>query len=65
MTSAVGLALLATRISRIDRIYGISIGGAGVLSGLWGFAIAPIPIQVSLEVLLFGWMLRSRSLMED
>lgn len=53
---AVGLVLLGQSVSRIDKVYGLSIYSASLFSGLWGFTIAPTPAQISLEVLVFGWV---------
>ncbi|MCM1982051.1 hypothetical protein [Lyngbya confervoides] len=56
VVAACGLVLLGKGVSRIDQVYGLSIYGASVFSGLWGFAIAPASAQLGLEVLVLGWV---------
>lgn len=56
LVAALGLVLLANAVSRMDQVYGISLYGASLFTGLWGFLIAPISAQISLELFLFGWV---------
>ena len=59
---AIALVILLLRrwVQTRDEVTVLSIYSIGVLGFCWGFAIAPTPIQVSLEVLALGWFSRYR-----
>lgn len=59
---AIALIILLLRrwVQNRDEVTALSIYSIGVLGFCWGFAIAPPPIQVSLEVLALGWFSRYR-----
>jgi hypothetical protein len=44
-----------------DDVYRVSLYSAGVLSGLWGWAIAPPAAQMTLGVLVLSWAHVQRS----
>lgn len=50
------ILFIRRRISFADEVYALSIYMMSLFSFLWGFAIAPIPAQVTLEVLTLGWI---------
>ena len=53
---ALGCATLDRHLKPVDEIHALAIGSAGILCGLWGFAIAPILAQFTLELITFGWL---------
>ena len=59
---AIALIILLWRrwVQARDEVTTLSIYSVGVLSFCWGFAIAPTPIQVSLELFALGWFSRYR-----
>jgi hypothetical protein len=54
------IALILVKLTRYlglqDDVYRLAIQATGVLSGLWGFAIAPLTAQLGLCILAFGWL---------
>lgn len=49
------ILLLRRWIQERDEVTALSIYSIGVVGFCWGFAIAPMPIQVSVELLALGW----------
>lgn len=39
----------------LDEIYPLVIYSIGIISILWGLAIAPTPAQITVEVCALGW----------
>lgn len=61
LTLALGLAIGGRWFTRQEEVYGLALYSAAGLSGLWGWAIAPPPVQLSVGVLGLAWVqLRSR-----
>lgn len=49
-------ALIGKALKPVDEVCALAGYSAGVLSGLWGLAIAPTPVQIALEALTCGWL---------
>jgi hypothetical protein len=47
---AVGLGIFAMALSTKDDIYRIAIMVAGAIVLVWGFALAPLPFQLLVEI---------------
>ncbi|NET36932.1 MAG: hypothetical protein F6K19_33720 [Cyanothece sp. SIO1E1] len=58
MLLAVALVLkfLGQHLQQTDEVHALAIYSAGILSVIWGFAIAPASAQLTLEALAFGWL---------
>ncbi|NEQ33267.1 MAG: hypothetical protein F6K04_20080 [Leptolyngbya sp. SIO4C5] len=54
------LALILTSLGRYltqaDEVYAIAVYSAGILSALWGLAIAPSTLLLSISIVAFGWL---------
>lgn len=56
LAAALIFAVLGKYLKPVDEVYAVATYTAGILSALWGFAIAPISAQLTLGVLALGWL---------
>jgi hypothetical protein len=56
LTVTLIFAVLGKQLKPVDEVYALALYIAGILSALWGFAIAPISAQLVLSALVFGWL---------
>lgn len=52
--------LLRRWVQNRDEVTALSIYSISILSFCWGFIIAPMPLQVSIELLALGWFSQYR-----
>ncbi|MBW4647222.1 MAG: hypothetical protein KME06_00760 [Kastovskya adunca ATA6-11-RM4] len=48
---AIGLGIIWTGIKVCDQVYAIAVVVSGVILLIWGLAIAPLPMQLLIELL--------------
>lgn len=53
---ALVLLLMGNRLSPVDEVYALAVYSAVGVSALWGFALAPTPVQIILILTLLVWL---------
>lgn len=56
LAAAIAFTNLGKHLQSRDEVYAIATYSAGILSALWGFAIAPTAAQLTLGILALGWL---------
>lgn len=56
MIFALMMAVLGYRLYRQDEVYAIALYSLGLLSGIWGFSLAPSTVQLTIGAIAIGWL---------
>lgn len=53
---ALSMTVLGYRLYRLDEVHAISLYSVGLLSGIWGFSLAPGTVQLTMAAVVIGWL---------